>query len=191
MQTLVYGGNNWVSYDDATTLKMKIDYANRNCLGGTMVWAASTDDVKGSAAAALSGATGLKNFHSLIAIAPSDAKASCVWTNCGDQCPFGYTPAALSGGGLAMTDCRCPSGKQRSFCCPNNDVPTCRWEGQGFGVFCNTGCSDGWIDVAHSTSGCWFGSQSLCCSPTLSDALISRRLLPFHHNPVSKPKFLY
>src|SRR5689334_5956452 len=35
-QTLVYGdgGNYWVSYDDATTFKMKIDYANNNCLGG-------------------------------------------------------------------------------------------------------------------------------------------------------------
>ena len=106
VQTLVYGGNNWVSYNNTTTTKMKIDYANRNYLGGTMVWAASTDDAKGSAAAALSGATGLKKFHSLIAIAPSDAKASCVWTNCGDKCPFGYTPAALSGGGLAMTDRR-------------------------------------------------------------------------------------
>lgn len=189
MQALVYGGNNWVSYDDATTLKMKIYYANRNCLGGTMVWAASTDDAKGSAAAALSRATGLKYFHSLVSITPSDAKAGCVWTNCGDGCPFGYAPAALSGGGLAMMNRRCPDGKQRSFCCPNNDVPTCRWEGRGHGVFCNTGCSDGWIDVAHSTAGCWFGSQSLCCSPTLSDALISRELLPFNYHPVSNPMF--
>ncbi|KAH8894667.1 glycoside hydrolase [Thozetella sp. PMI_491] len=41
---IVTWDGNWVSYDDATTLQAKIDYANDNCLGGTMVWAASLDD---------------------------------------------------------------------------------------------------------------------------------------------------
>jgi GH18 family chitinase len=59
VQTLTYGGNNWVSYDDETTLRMKVDYANNNCLGGTMVWAASTDDSKDSAATALAAASGI------------------------------------------------------------------------------------------------------------------------------------
>ncbi|KAL4890692.1 glycoside hydrolase superfamily [Aspergillus ambiguus] len=34
----------WVSWDDKETLKLKIDYANRRCLGGTMVWAIDLDD---------------------------------------------------------------------------------------------------------------------------------------------------
>lgn len=30
----VFNTNQWVSYDDAETLKLKIDYANSHCLGG-------------------------------------------------------------------------------------------------------------------------------------------------------------
>ena len=36
--------NQWVSWDDVETLKIKQDYANRRCLGGTMVWAIDLDD---------------------------------------------------------------------------------------------------------------------------------------------------
>lgn len=174
VQTLVYGGNNWVSYDDVTTLKMKIDYANKNCLGGTMVWAASLDDPQGSAAAALSGVTGLQKIHVNLAVAPSDPRQSCVWSNCGASCPAGYSPAAMSGGGLTMIDRRCSSGQLRSFCCPNNDIPTCHWGNAGFGPICATGCTNNYIDVAHSSSNCWMGSQSLCCAPTKSDILIGQ-----------------
>ncbi|KAK2746818.1 hypothetical protein FQN57_002860 [Myotisia sp. PD_48] len=34
----------WVSWDNADTLKTKLDYANLRCLGGTMVWAIDLDD---------------------------------------------------------------------------------------------------------------------------------------------------
>jgi len=34
VQIVTWGGNQWVSYDDATTFKTKIDYANSHCLGG-------------------------------------------------------------------------------------------------------------------------------------------------------------
>jgi chitinase len=34
----------WVSWDDMETLKLKLDYANKRCLGGTMVWAVDLDD---------------------------------------------------------------------------------------------------------------------------------------------------
>ncbi|KAE8396531.1 glycoside hydrolase [Aspergillus alliaceus] len=36
--------NQWVSWDDVETLRVKIDYANKRCLGGTMVWAIDLDD---------------------------------------------------------------------------------------------------------------------------------------------------
>lgn len=41
---LVYGGNSWISYDDADTFQLKIDYANKMGLGGLMVWAIDQDD---------------------------------------------------------------------------------------------------------------------------------------------------
>ena len=34
VQIVTWDTDQWVSYDDATTLKMKIDYANSICLGG-------------------------------------------------------------------------------------------------------------------------------------------------------------
>ncbi|OJJ69171.1 hypothetical protein ASPBRDRAFT_57699 [Aspergillus brasiliensis CBS 101740] len=34
----------WVSIDNQETLRMKMDYANKRCLGGTMVWAIDLDD---------------------------------------------------------------------------------------------------------------------------------------------------
>lgn len=38
VQMMVYNdGNEWVSFDDTTTLSMKIDFANNQCLGGMMV----------------------------------------------------------------------------------------------------------------------------------------------------------
>lgn len=40
---LTWNSDQWVSYDDEETLKMKREYANSLCLGGTMVWALDLD----------------------------------------------------------------------------------------------------------------------------------------------------
>jgi chitinase len=34
VEIVTWDTNQWVSYDDATTIKMKIDFANSVCLGG-------------------------------------------------------------------------------------------------------------------------------------------------------------
>ncbi|KAK4441922.1 chitinase [Podospora aff. communis PSN243] len=44
VQVVTWDTDQWVSWDDAVTLKMKMDYANQRCLGGTMVWAIDLDD---------------------------------------------------------------------------------------------------------------------------------------------------
>ncbi|KAK3901352.1 hypothetical protein C8A05DRAFT_16453 [Staphylotrichum tortipilum] len=133
VQMLTYGegGRNLVSYDDATTLKMKIDYANANCLGGTMVWAASTDDSKGSAAAALRTASGgsVGPLSAQLAFAfPPDNPRLCSWTRCGGLCPAGTTAAAY-----VLDGCPQPTTSPfnyRLFCCPVNDVPDCNYRVQ-------------------------------------------------------------
>lgn len=33
----------WVSYDDSETFALKLEYANKLCLGGTFVWALDLD----------------------------------------------------------------------------------------------------------------------------------------------------
>jgi chitinase len=44
VKIVTWDSNQWVSWDDAETLKIKQDFANRRCLGGTMVWAVDLDD---------------------------------------------------------------------------------------------------------------------------------------------------
>ncbi|CAK7227366.1 hypothetical protein SEUCBS140593_006551 [Sporothrix eucalyptigena] len=44
VKIVTWGTNQWVSWDDAQTLKLKQDFANERCLGGTMVWAIDLDD---------------------------------------------------------------------------------------------------------------------------------------------------
>lgn len=43
---VVYNGNQWVSYNDADTLKQKIDWANNLGLGGSLIWASDADNDK-------------------------------------------------------------------------------------------------------------------------------------------------
>lgn len=44
VQIVTWDSDQWVSWDDAVTLQMKMDFANRRCLGGTLVWAVDLDD---------------------------------------------------------------------------------------------------------------------------------------------------
>ena len=59
MEIVTWGGDQWVSYDDLPTFKMKIDYANEVCLGGVMVWAVDQDDSQATMTNQLAEALGL------------------------------------------------------------------------------------------------------------------------------------
>jgi len=183
VKIVTYGGDNWVSYDDAETLQLKVNYANDNCLGGVMVWAVSLDDSSGTIAAGLAEATGeggLDDFH--IGIATSDLSDVCVWTPCGGPptCPLGTTAA------FSITDgCPIPAGKslpasqlpQRAFCCPTDEVPICRVAGslnpgdpQVVGAFCVQEACAGDETLVTTTSevllsiGCGTGQRNVCCT---------------------------
>lgn len=177
VKSVVYNTNQWVSYDDAETLRIKVDYANAHCLGGTMVWAASLDDANGSAAAALSKATG-RQAISLLSTMPSDPLTSCQLGECGQPCPANLSPAQRSDGknkGNTGTNTGCSGNDARLYCCPSNDMPTCLWRGSA--PFCNGKCHDGEVEVTSSTSGtgatCWTGHKVLCCTNTVSDVSLS------------------
>ncbi|PSR77531.1 glycoside hydrolase superfamily, partial [Coniella lustricola] len=40
---ITWDSNQWVSYDDSETFDLKLEYANKKCLGGTMAWALDLD----------------------------------------------------------------------------------------------------------------------------------------------------
>lgn len=178
VKQVVWDTNQWVSYDDAQTFQMKQQYANSKCLGGTMVWASSLDSSNGSAASALSVTTGLqKKAISQAARGSLDTLSSCVWSECGASCPSG-TGAVAGGGshpqnsnvGIWQTGC---SGKStRTYCCPNDNKPTCTWRGTA--PFCNGKCHSGEVQVATDWNGggedCITGHKALCCTSNAADA---------------------
>lgn len=43
-EIVTWDGDQWVSFDSVETLAMKVEYANKRCLGGVMVWAIDLDD---------------------------------------------------------------------------------------------------------------------------------------------------
>ncbi|KAJ5951267.1 uncharacterized protein N7479_009680 [Penicillium vulpinum] len=180
VKMVTWGENQWVSYDDEETLKLKLDYANSHCLGGTMVWAVSTDDSEGTASAALSKLTG----RSTIALSAkslastTDQVQSCQLGECGKSCPNGLSPAQRSDGknrGNTGTNTGCPKGESRLYCCPTDNMPTCEWRGGA--PFCNGKCHKGEVEVSSSISGtgksCWTGHKVLCCTQTAANKAVS------------------
>ncbi len=140
-----------------------------------MVWAVSTDSAAGELSSFLSPGQVLNpsKFNIGIVVLSDSAPTSgqCRWINCGESCPSGFAPAALAGGGLAVSDRQCPAGQTRSFCCPADLVPTCHWSDSTLGG-CNNRCGQGEVNVGSSTNGCWFGSKALCCENRLDTTAI-------------------
>ncbi|KAF3278210.1 hypothetical protein TWF970_004662 [Orbilia oligospora] len=177
------GAKQWVSWDDAQTIKLKVDYANSNCLGGTMVWSTSLDTKDGQAAQALSGPNGSGrieiNNNVALSVTVTDSLSTCRWAACGASCPDGMSPAQNSKGNQVDGDRRCP-GQTRLFCCPSNDVPRCEWNwgswnwGAENTGLCGGGCSKGWVEVGTSTEGCSMGHRALCCEPRKSVEAIGK-----------------
>ncbi|KAL5330730.1 hypothetical protein ACEPPN_000250 [Leptodophora sp. 'Broadleaf-Isolate-01'] len=179
---LVFGTDQWVSYDDATTFKQKIDWANSVGIGGSLVWAADTDDDKYSAMAGLVGKSvshvdlSIKAFsqtpvtvaQSLVGQNGQDCKRQ---TGCVDptvqRCPDGQHAA-----GYDQLDCG--DGYGKLICCPTATSPqSCTWRGSGGD--CNGQChpgeatlfgssrGGGWESESSPKSKCSRGIKVFCC----------------------------
>ncbi|KAI0536383.1 chitinase [Xylaria digitata] len=172
---VTWDNDQWVSFDDDDTLKAKLDYANGKCLGGVMVWAASTDDNKGTAIRALSKAAGRTDLTMALESKSKTDPSQCIWGECGAACPSGLVPVEESGSNASPLgiELGCSQGK-RNFCCPSKNPPTCKWKGSPkfCGLLSKNQCSDEEIEIAASTDGCWTGHKSLCCSKTDSTSTL-------------------
>lgn len=190
VKAINWNGDQWVSYDDEDTWKLKVELAKSQCLGGVLVWSIDNDDSshtfsKGLAAALgndinLDTTTGLTStmFIETTSTGSSSSTPSqdsyCRFINCGEVCPIGYT-AVIRGDKtsqlmLDSTECPPGTGQTQTLCCPlSSDVPTCQWRGFHNNGKCTGGCNEGEAEVGTTGAGCTrSGFQSACCSVTTS-----------------------
>jgi chitinase len=169
---MVYGGNNWISYDDRRTFQQKVDFANKRGISGLLIWAIDLDTEDLDALKAITGRNEL--WKPPAASKPYDHFNinDCRVTECGGSCRSGektmvHTNLGPGGG--------CPHGhkssKQRAFCCPewgSPDPTTCKWHGKG--GQCYGQCDDNEILMLDDDFGgathCDSGLRKTWCCPS-------------------------
>uniref|UniRef100_A0A0P0CJB9 chitinase n=1 Tax=Hypocrella siamensis TaxID=696354 RepID=A0A0P0CJB9_9HYPO len=136
VKILSYNHDHWVSFDDEETLKMRIDFAKSQCLGGVMVWAVSQDASDGRYSLAVGRAATTADADadnvSMFMPGPIEAKVyeaekpddkECKWTNCLERCPKGLLRTKLNESdahdGKDMSDAEyCQGQGKLQLCCP-------------------------------------------------------------------------
>ncbi|KAJ0424780.1 hypothetical protein BJY00DRAFT_326015 [Aspergillus carlsbadensis] len=167
----IFDDDQWVSYDDETTFKQKVDWANSVGLGGAMIWASDQDTDKYDAHAALiqrnviTNPT-LKDIDKALSNprAVIEDLAAFNGQNCfkydgdcvelddnaamSEACGSGYTVVGWDDAGCGKSSCHC--GKP--VCCPTKSAPKgCIWRGNdnggGAGSDCSAQCRAGEINI--------------------------------------------
>lgn len=180
----------WITYEDDKTLKIKADFVRSRCMGGVMVWSVNRDTKDGTYSKALETAIGKvqppveKQGQSQSSNATMEAQESdgsglitndvpreqCRWTNCDEGCPAGwqlvqrrdiYKENRVE---YMFDDSSCNGQGSRKFCCPPGPAPACQWLFHNGGK-CNPDCSDYGVQVASTNIACNNGlTQLACCS---------------------------
>lgn len=153
---MVYGSNQWVSYDDAETLKTKVQYMTSRCLKGFSVWSIDWDTEQFDASAALFGDAAMsraviedtlddreksalvadlaaytgQNCYTTYSCVSSDAGATASGT-----CQGGYSSVAVAHNpdhiGIMVTGdygISCEKDSWKHICCPTKQAPqNCDW----------------------------------------------------------------
>ncbi|KID94681.1 Glycoside hydrolase, subgroup, catalytic core, partial [Metarhizium majus ARSEF 297] len=184
VKVLTFDDNQWVAFDDEETLGQKVQFASSKCLGGVMVWAVSHDTQKATFSKALARKARLSrpSIMSLgMANGPQIYKRiqehkQCLWANCGDSCPAGYTAQRRSDSGARtgeymLNDSGCHNKQLKVLCCPSDEArPLCGWYNHNNGN-CNPSCPADAVEVGSTTSSCGRSGrqgkkkyQAACCS---------------------------
>ncbi|KAJ4245209.1 hypothetical protein NW762_014079 [Fusarium torreyae] len=179
IKTIQWNDDQWVSYDDKDTWKLKANFLKSQCLSGILVWAVDYDDDQHSYSNGLAAAMGIKinvdtDTGSTIKLPDKKDESNdfCYFTNCGQTCPSGYTEVVRDDekSQLMLDSTQCPpgEGQTQTLCCPKSSkVPTCRWRGFHNSGKCVVGCNAGEVEVGTTAKGCKrSGWQSACCDMT-------------------------
>ncbi|KAK6987473.1 chitin-binding type-1 domain-containing protein [Favolaschia claudopus] len=165
---IVWNDDQWVSYDDAQTLQMKVQFANSRCLGGTMIWSVDQDDMHYTALSSLYPGIDVNNPSAV------ESGDQCAITGCGQSCPDGWdtlTTLTTNPGSATSCDPNSPA----KLCCPSGNAPqNCHWTGGG-GSTCNPACGVGELTLATDPVGgdgnptCAQGTKAFCCQTGQND----------------------
>lgn len=169
-------GDQWVSFDDTATWRLKANLARGQCIPGVMVWAVSQDDADATNAKGLTAALGrtvmeMPDFaQKEAATAPATVVRPCRWSGCYKDCPSGFKTVQRDGHEeIMLTTENCLDGGMDKLCCPSDvEMPTCTWRGHKNSGVCSPGCNDGEVEVGTLRAGCNFNHQSACCTDVAS-----------------------
>jgi chitinase len=176
--------NQWTTFDDLVTWRLKANAARGQCIQGFMVWAMSQDDKSGTNIKALNSALGRQTppFPDFTPIdrPPPPAPVvvepkQCRWTSCFEGCPEGFKEVQRDGHKEIMMDreqCDQHTTYEQvgfaRFCCPSSSkLPTCTWRGHRNSGNCKPGCNDDEVEVGSLSTGCKKGFQTACCTKSM------------------------
>ncbi|KAJ5869329.1 CAZyme family GH18 [Penicillium solitum] len=176
VKILKFDDTQWLTYDNGDTFKLKADFARSECLGGVMVWAVSHDLPHGNFSRTLGDAVdrqvkSLDNSGQAESMQIKKNHSQCKWTNCGIDCPAGWSRVRRSDDGARtdehMWDLSSCSVGQHTFCCPPDaDLPKCGWYTHNNGK-CNSKCPSGTVEVGSDNRHCSNNNddyQAACCT---------------------------
>jgi GH18 family chitinase len=177
VKILKFDNNQWLTYDDADTFKLKAEFARGQCLGGVMVWAVSHDLPYGNYSRAL-GEVANRKVKALAMSTVTDeletrkVHQQCKWTNCFENCPAGWTLIARSDSGARkgegmLDNASCGRRGDHLFCCPpDSPLPTCGWYGHRNGKCNGRGnCPEKTVEIGSHSRDCENNNyQAACCT---------------------------
>ncbi|KAI1115462.1 glycoside hydrolase [Nemania sp. NC0429] len=183
-----WDNDQWVSYDDDETFRMKLDYANSLCLAGTMVWALDLDAVGTDRSIDnlfTSGGVSKSVDLRQATIKTNSLALGLFWTPCltketTEPCPKGYRPVAWGHGKVFDADRSFNTGEgchgggvggfQRALCAASNiHFDSLQWGPGSASKACNSKCPRGWVTLtknSHITGqrvGCKSGKYAPLC----------------------------
>ncbi|KFA50333.1 hypothetical protein S40293_09933 [Stachybotrys chartarum IBT 40293] len=175
-------GNQWTTFDDVATWRLKANIARSQCIQGFMVWAMSQDDERGTNIRALNSALG-RTTPAFPDFTPRDRPIQpmpvtepllCRWTSCFEGCPAGFKEVQRDGHREIMMERESCAPYSRfnqigfvRLCCPSSSpLPTCTWRGHRNSGNCRPGCNADEVEVGSLQTGCRRAHQSACCTRT-------------------------
>lgn len=186
---MVYGGNQWISWDDAESFNAKKKFMFKRCLKGLMIWELGLDSAGYGALRALFGDDAVDKGLSDTTLNPEEQAqlafdlSAYTGQNCyvTQSCTKGgsdnapdkicgspeYSSVAVSHNPVQMLTSRyalpCKEGEYHHICCPTKAKPkNCEWLGapERSAFGCNRGCGPSQFELTTDTFYDQFGEKN-------------------------------